>query len=191
MKRFLIAVSSLSLLLPSFSFAQMGPAQGVKPMPVRPAPVRPGGGGNRPGPGMGGNRPGPGNGGPAIQPPRPNPGTRPPPRPNPGYRPPHHGHRPPHHGHRPGNSFYYGGRYRPGFHGGFYRYPPGYAYRRWSYGQTLPLLFLTSAYFFTQYAVVGLDAPPYGYQWVRYGPDLLLVQVGTGRIVDVVPGAVY
>ena len=93
--------------------------------------------------------------------------------------------------HRPGHSFLYLGRYRPGFRGGMYRYPPGYAYRRWAYGQTLPLLFLTSVYFFTQYADLGLDAPPYGYQWVRYGPDLLLVQLGTGRIVDVVPGAVY
>jgi Ni/Co efflux regulator RcnB len=74
---------------------------------------------------------------------------------------------------------------------GAFRYPPGFAYRRWSYGQNLPFLFLTSAYFFNNYAALGLDPPPYGYQWVRYGPDLLLVELRTGRIADVVYGAVY
>jgi Ni/Co efflux regulator RcnB len=31
--------------------------------------------------------------------------------------------------------------------------------------------------------------PPKGYRWVRYGPDLLLVNVRTGRISDVIYGA--
>jgi len=52
-------------------------------------------------------------------------------------------------------------------------------------------VFLSSAYFFANWAALGLDPPPYGYQWVRYGPDLLLVQLNTGRVVDVVYGAVY
>jgi Ni/Co efflux regulator RcnB len=38
---------------------------------------------------------------------------------------------------------------------------------------------------------MGLSGPPYGYRWVRYGPDLLLVEVATGRIVDVIQGAFY
>jgi Ni/Co efflux regulator RcnB len=66
-----------------------------------------------------------------------------------------------------------------------FRYPPGYAYRRWNRGQTLPLLFLGAAYYFTNYAVLGLDPPPWGYQWVRYGPDVLLVNIRTGEIMDV------
>jgi Ni/Co efflux regulator RcnB len=53
------------------------------------------------------------------------------------------------------------------------------------------LLFLSSAYYFDNYGNYGLYAPPFGYRWVRYGPDLLLVQIGTGRIADVIYGAFY
>jgi Ni/Co efflux regulator RcnB len=55
----------------------------------------------------------------------------------------------------------------------------------------LPGLFLSSAYFFNDYYRMGLEGPPYGYQWVRYGPDLLLVQLGTGQVSDVIYGAFY
>ena len=33
--------------------------------------------------------------------------------------------------------------------------------------------------------------PPYGYRWLRYGPDLLLVEIAAGRIVDVIYDAFY
>lgn len=56
---------------------------------------------------------------------------------------------------------------------------------------TLPSLFLSPAYYYTGFAMLGLEPPPPGYRWVRYGPDLLLVQVHTGRIVDVIYGAFY
>jgi Ni/Co efflux regulator RcnB len=46
-------------------------------------------------------------------------------------------------------------------------------------------VFLSSAYYFTNYAALGLDPPPFGYQWVRYGPDVLLVNVRTGQVMDV------
>jgi Ni/Co efflux regulator RcnB len=69
--------------------------------------------------------------------------------------------------------------------GGGYRYPAGYGYQRWSTGLILPSLFFSSAYYFNDYGSLGLYAPPYGYHWVRYGPDLLLVQNYTRRIVDV------
>ena len=90
--------------------------------------------------------------------------------------------------HRPGS-----GR-PPGFrpiHGSPWRYPSGYRYRRWGVGMTLPAIFLTSAYFFNNYYQMGLEGPPYGYQWVRYGPDLLLVQLATGQVSDVIYGAFY
>jgi Ni/Co efflux regulator RcnB len=90
--------------------------------------------------------------------------------------------------HRPGS-----GRppnFRP-IHGSPYRYPQGYRYRRWAVGGVLPLLFLSSAYFYDDYGRLGLEGPPYGYRWVRYGPDLLMVEVGTGRIADVIYGAFY
>jgi hypothetical protein len=82
----------------------------------------------------------------------------------------------------------------PGFrpiHGQPFRYPSGYGYRRWGIGAALPLLFLSSAYYFTNYGEYGLYAPPYGYRWVRYGPDLLLVQIGTGYVADAIYGAFY
>ena len=72
-----------------------------------------------------------------------------------------------------------------------FRYPSGYSYRRWSIGALLPSLFLSNNYYFNDYSALGVGAPPYGYHWVRYGPDLLLVQNGTRRIVDVIYGAFY
>lgn len=72
-----------------------------------------------------------------------------------------------------------------------FRYPSGYSYRRWSIGSLLPSLFLSNNYYFNDYSTLGVGPPPYGYHWVRYGPDLLLVQNGTRRIVDVIYGAFY
>jgi Ni/Co efflux regulator RcnB len=36
---------------------------------------------------------------------------------------------------------------------------------------------------------MGLYAPPPGFVWVRFGPDLLLVNRHTGQIADVIYGA--
>lgn len=74
---------------------------------------------------------------------------------------------------------------------GSYHYPRGHHYRRWVVGAILPRLFLSSAYYFPNYTLLGLGAPPPGYVWVRYGPDLLLVNRRNGRIVDVIYGAFY
>ncbi|PXA87878.1 hypothetical protein DMC47_31065 [Nostoc sp. 3335mG] len=96
----------------------------------------------------------------------------------------HHKPRPPHNpGFRPPN---FKPIHRPGWH-----YPPGYQYRRWTIGLLLPHLFLSSAYYFDDYANYGFGPPPYGCRWVRYGPDLLLVETRTGRIRDVIYGAFY
>jgi Ni/Co efflux regulator RcnB len=70
-------------------------------------------------------------------------------------------------------------------------YPPGWAYRRWVVGAVLPPLFLASAYYYSDWAALGLPPPQPGFQWVRYGPDLLLVNVATGQVVDTVYGAFY
>ena len=55
----------------------------------------------------------------------------------------------------------------------------------------LPPVFLVPGYFYADWAALGLPPPQPGYQWVRYGPDLLLVDVSTGQVVDVVYGAFY
>lgn len=137
-------------------------------------PNRPGDRGPRPETPQGAQRPPPK---PGHRPSRPSP---PPPRP----RPPSWGHRPPHH-------FLSQGRWRPSIRGPAFRYPPGFGYRRWIPGAILPSIFLSGAYFYNDYAPLGLGPAPAGYRWVRYGPDLLLVNVATGRIADVVDGAFY
>jgi Ni/Co efflux regulator RcnB len=38
---------------------------------------------------------------------------------------------------------------------------------------------------------MGLHAPPPGLVWVRFGPDLLLVNQRTGKVHDVIYGAFY
>lgn len=72
-----------------------------------------------------------------------------------------------------------------------FAYPPGWAYRRWAVGGVLPPLFLAPAYYYADWAALGLVAPQPGFQWVRYGPDLLLVNVSTGQVVDVAYGVFY
>ena len=70
-------------------------------------------------------------------------------------------------------------------------YPRGWGYRRWVVGAILPPIFLAPDYFYADWAAAGLTPPPPGYQWVRYGPDLLLVDVSTGQVVDTVYGVFY
>jgi hypothetical protein len=89
----------------------------------------------------------------------------------------------------PGRQFSYHGRFFNPVHLAPYSYPAGYGYRRWAVGLALPAIFLTSAYFYADYANLGLESPPPGFQWVRYGPDLLLVDQSTGMISDTVYGA--
>ena len=70
-------------------------------------------------------------------------------------------------------------------------YPPGWAYRRWAIGGILPPLFLVPDYYFMDWAALGLPPPPPGTQYLRYGPDLLLVDVPSGQIVEVIPDVFY
>lgn len=72
-----------------------------------------------------------------------------------------------------------------------YRYPRGYSYRRYRSGSILPSIFRSRAYYYTNWYDLGFGPPPPGYAWVRYGPDLLLVNIYTGRIRDVAYGVFY
>lgn len=85
-----------------------------------------------------------------------------------------------------GRTFY---RFRadPYRWGGYERYQN----YRWTRGAFLPRYFLLPDYFITDYYAFGLEPAPYGYQWVRVGYDVLLVNQYTGQIVEVVPGVFY
>ncbi len=184
MKRLLLATSALLLIVPDIAMAiqegrpklppgattrpgpggpQIQPVRPPRPQPPKPRPPRP--------------RP-PGNGGGIVRPPRPPVKPLPPlPKPPKPGKP-----------HRPG-----AGRppnFRP-IHRPGWIYPPGWAYRRWAIGVLLPNLFLGRTYYYDDWWQMGLEPPPPGYRWVRYGPDLLLVQVRTRRIADVIYGAFY
>ena len=86
-----------------------------------------------------------------------------------------------------GHQFTWHGREFHRVHIAPFVYPGGWGYRRWAVGAVLPPLFLTPAYFYADWATLGLDPPQPGFQWVRYGPDLLLVNVTTGEVVETIP----
>lgn len=179
LKRLLCGTVILAMIVPDLALAQgqnqtqqrPGVTRPARPQvqrparPARPKPTRPSP--TRPKP----VRPRPPNGNrPVIQPVRP---VRPvrPTRPihHPGYRPAHV--------HR--------------IHVSVYRYPRGYRYHRWVIGRVLPRIFLSNQYYYDNWYDLGFGAPPHHYRWVRYGPDLLLVNLRTGRIADVVYGVFY
>lgn len=190
MKTRLYILTSLALVsgLASGGAGLAQPGQG--PGGDRNRPPHDGGPSHRPNPGPGANRPPEASrppqrpGGPQ-RPPEP---SRPPqwsggPQRPPQVRPP--APRPPVY-HRPG-----AGRppsFRP-IPGPAFHYPNGYRYRRWGIGALLPMLFLSSTYIYSDWRLMGLEPPPPGYYWVRYGPDLLLVERRTRRIADVIYGA--
>jgi Ni/Co efflux regulator RcnB len=60
---------------------------------------------------------------------------------------------------------------------------------RYSIGDSFPEQFWIQQYFINDFAGYGLQAPPPGYQWVRFGPDLMLVNLGNGAIAQVAYGA--
>lgn len=172
MKRLLCTVAAFAMIFPGVAAAQpTGNRMASQPARARPAHNRP-------------HRPGR----PSIQP----------------VRPPHHGHRPnrPGNGHRPPVTIQpirpLPG-HRPGhrpphvrpIHGPGFHYPRGYHYRRWHIGLILPHLFLSHHYYFNDWHLLGLGPPPHGFVWVRYGPDLLLVNRHTGQIADAIYGAFY
>ncbi|AWM76928.1 RcnB family protein [Phenylobacterium parvum] len=63
--------------------------------------------------------------------------------------------------------------------------PPGFSYRRWSYGEVLPWTWWTPRYRIDSWWVYGLPVPPVGFAWVRLGRDAVMVDLWTGRIVQV------
>jgi Ni/Co efflux regulator RcnB len=90
---------------------------------------------------------------------------------------------------RAGRTYLYHGQHFASFRVGRYRWPQGYAYRRYGIGYRLPPIFWIPDYYVLDYSDYGVEAPPDGFQWVRYGPDLLLINTVTGDVTNVVYGA--
>lgn len=64
--------------------------------------------------------------------------------------------------------------------------PPGFYVRSWSHGDYLPWGWYSQSYRLNDWWAYGLPWPPPGFDWVRVGPDVLLVDRFNGRIVQVV-----
>jgi Ni/Co efflux regulator RcnB len=66
-------------------------------------------------------------------------------------------------------------------------------YRNWTYSTPEPGTKLRSRFYSERYSVAHPDgyelhSPKHNQRWVRYGDDLLLVNVRTGRVVEVASG---
>ena len=93
---------------------------------------------------------------------------------------------------RPGGAqFFYRGRAFERVRSAPFVYPPGWGYRRWEIGAFLAPGFLVRDYWYPDWDLLGLPPPPPDYQWVRYGPDLLLVDLTSGEVVEVVYDVFY
>ncbi|MCI3135238.1 RcnB family protein [Phenylobacterium aquaticum] len=58
--------------------------------------------------------------------------------------------------------------------------------RSWGFGDILPRGWWTPDYRLNNWWDYGLPIPPAGYDWVRVGDDALLVDMWSGRVVEVV-----
>jgi Ni/Co efflux regulator RcnB len=88
-----------------------------------------------------------------------------------------------------GHRYFYNGHRFSAFRVGFYRWPHGYRYVRYSVGGYFPRQFWIQDYYIENYADFGLDVPPDDCQWVRYGSDAILFDLDTGQVDQVVYGA--
>jgi Ni/Co efflux regulator RcnB len=77
------------------------------------------------------------------------------------------------------------------YHWHSYNRPHGWYYQRWVFGQIFPSIFWARDYWITDYWMFDLPIPPYGYVWVRYGDDALLINRRTGTVLQVVYGVFY
>ena len=95
-----------------------------------------------------------------------------------------------------GRSWYQAGAFRPHFQAerrfrvGFFGRPSGWYYRSWAFGMFLPWGWYAPEYYL-DWAAYGLPPPPIGCEWVRQGPDAVLVDIWTGEVLSVYSGLFY
>lgn len=69
-----------------------------------------------------------------------------------------------------------------------YRAPYGYYARAWGFGDFLPRPWFERSYWLLNFLDFDLPYPPPGFVWVRVGPDAIMIDEYSGRIVQVVHG---
>lgn len=69
---------------------------------------------------------------------------------------------------------------------GAYYPPSGFSLQLWNYGDYLPRAWYSDNYRLTDWWNYDLPMPPPGFDWVRVGPDALLIDTFTGEVVQVV-----
>ena len=95
-----------------------------------------------------------------------------------------------------GRNWYQAGAFRPHFQAerrfrvGFFGRPSGWYYRSWAFGMFLPWGWYAPEYYL-DWAAYGLPPPPIGCEWVRQGPDAVLVDIWTGEVLSVYGGLFY
>ncbi|MCR5878967.1 RcnB family protein [Phenylobacterium sp. J367] len=70
--------------------------------------------------------------------------------------------------------------------GHVWRAPVGFYVRAWTFGEILPRGWYDAPYRLGSWWDFGLPMPPPGYDWVRVGYDAVLVDLWSGRVVQVV-----
>jgi len=76
------------------------------------------------------------------------------------------------------------------FHADGGAYPGGWYQRSWGYGDYLPFGWFAPDYYL-DFGYYGLPEPPIGCEWVREGPDAVLVDISTGEVLSVENGLFY
>jgi len=95
-----------------------------------------------------------------------------------------------------GRGYYNASRFPQQFHaqGRFHvdwnNRPSGWYQRSWGYGEFLPFGWFAPA-FYLDFQSYGLPYPPVGCEWVRQGPDAVLVDVWTGEVLSVAYGVFW
>ncbi len=76
------------------------------------------------------------------------------------------------------------------FHVGWNNRPHGWYQRTWGFGDFLPFGWFAQEYYL-DFEDYGLPYPPVGCEWVRQGPDAVLVNVWTGEVLSVAYGVFW
>jgi Ni/Co efflux regulator RcnB len=69
--------------------------------------------------------------------------------------------------------------------------PPGWTQRVYVVGEAIPADLLRGPYVITDYRRFGLPRPKGDEKWIRVGPDVLLVRVGTGNVLMRIENVFY